>query len=337
MSGIRRPSVPVWLSKWVSNTSASTTTEYAIILGLVATALVLAGQTLSDRGKTPADFVAFYLTTGDSRFDGRSAPGSAQTGFHAPRGAGRAEPRRGTGDPSPTTDLSADQGQGGRWPAGETSQRVLLLAAWGSLLVAGGLLVYQRQRKARMRRQVRELDLGDEPSKESTPASFVKRQEIRRVLLKHLGEVLQSRVLVRHVMSRRVRAVEPSASTAVLREIMTEEGFHHLLVMEHGKLLGVLSDRDLCGRCGKRASELMTRQPLTTRPDTPIGQAITSMLRHRISCLPVVEEEAVQGILTTTDMLLTLQCLLQLLEQAPALAEGASPTAASREPVAEPV
>lgn len=172
---------------------------------------------------------------------------------------------------------------------------------------------------------MQEIDLTEEACRESSHASFVKRQEIRRVLLKHLGEVLQSRILVRHVMSQRVRAVDPSASVAALRDIMAEEGFHHLLVLEQGKLVGVLSDRDLCGRCGKRAGDLMTRQPLTVRPDTPIGQAITSLLRHRISCLPVVADGAVQGILTTTDMLLTLQCLLQLLEQAPALAEGASP------------
>ena len=255
-----------------------------------------------------------------------------------PRGFSAELPRnlRGTRHPQARQPLASVPTSSSGSPAPGAHSRLVrdlpVLLAWATLLLATGILVFERLRKRWARRQLRELDLSQEATPEVSNPSFVKRQEIRRVLLKHLGEVLQSRILVRHVMSHKVRAVEPSASVAMLREVMTEEGFHHLLVMSQGKLLGVLSDRDLCGRCGKRAGELMTRQPLTVSPDSPIGQAITTLLRHRISCLPVVEDGAVRGILTTTDMLLTLQCLLQLLEQAPVLAEAslaeASPSAA---------
>jgi acetoin utilization protein AcuB len=299
-------------SNWLRDGTASSAVEYAIILALVATALVLASQTLYYPGRTAANSLVFSLT--------RDHPGSDEpfeSGSAAARGLRGRDERslpRGEGEP----------GQSGAWLSDAVLPRIALLAAWGTLLAAGGLLVRERVRQARARQQVREIDLEGEERRESSHSSFVKRQEIRRVLLKHLGEVLQSRILVRHVMSRRVRTVDPSASVADLRDTMTEEGFHHLLVMQQGKLVGVLSDRDLCGRCGKRAGDLMTRQPLTVGPDTPVGQAITTLLRHRISCLPVVAEGEVQGILTTTDMLLTLQCLLQLLEQAPALSDGSS-------------
>jgi acetoin utilization protein AcuB len=292
----------------VRDSAASAAVEYALIVALVATALVLASY------QSPLNPLLKGDDTASRLFGGAAAEPARHTTPAA------SQPLASVPAFSSDAQTPEDRRQSVR--------DLPVLLAWGTLLLATGILVFERLRKRSARRQLRELDLSQEAVPEPSNPSFVKRQEIRRVLLKHLGEVLQSRILVRHVMSRRVRAVEPGASVAMLREVMTEEGFHHLLVMSQGTLLGVLSDRDLCGRCGKRAQDLMTRQPLTVSPDTPIGQAITTLLRHRISCLPVVEHGAVQGILTTTDMLLTLQCLLQLLEQAPVLAEAALAEAA---------
>ena len=42
---------------------------------------------------------------------------------------------------------------------------------------------------------------------------------------------------------------------------------------------------------------------------------ITMMFAQRISCLPVVEEGQLQGIITTSDLLMALQCVLRLIEQ----------------------
>ncbi len=59
----------------------------------------------------------------------------------------------------------------------------------------------------------------------------------------------------------------------------------------------------------------MTANPRTVTPDTPVAAVITMMLAQRISCLPVVEEGQLQGIITTSDLLMALQCVLRLVEQ----------------------
>jgi acetoin utilization protein AcuB len=50
-------------------------------------------------------------------------------------------------------------------------------------------------------------------------------------------------------------------------------------------------------------SRAMTREPLTLRPDQPIYEAATLLHSKRFGCLPVVENGALVGIVTTTDML----------------------------------
>jgi predicted transcriptional regulator len=53
------------------------------------------------------------------------------------------------------------------------------------------------------------------------------------------------------------------------------------------------------------------------------------MLHRQISCLPVVDGKEVKGILTTTDMMMSLQCLMQLLERTHAADEKAATAAAA--------
>src|SRR5262249_8954185 len=81
------------------------------------------------------------------------------------------------------------------------------------------------------------------------------------------------------------------------------------------ELLGVVSDRDVAHRPGRTAADLMTRNPVTVSPDTPAIQAISAMLNGRFSCVPVVENGELVGLLTTSDLMMALQCTLQLLAQ----------------------
>ena len=94
---------------------------------------------------------------------------------------------------------------------------------------------------------------------------------------------------------------------------MTERRLHHLLVCNRaGDLVGVVSDRDLRATRGTTAQQLMSYPPLTCTSDTPVTAAITFLINENISCLPVVDHGRLCGILTTTDLVLTLQCTLQL-------------------------
>src|SRR5262249_36561315 len=89
-------------------------------------------------------------------------------------------------------------------------------------------------------------------------------------------------------------------------------------VDEDENLVGILSQRDLFHSglmkalgYGTRAKaqaldtlvvkEAMVNDVFTTTPDTPLAQAASMMLEHKIGCLPVLEAGKVVGILTESD------------------------------------
>jgi CBS domain-containing protein len=83
----------------------------------------------------------------------------------------------------------------------------------------------------------------------------------------------------------------------------------HLLVTDdRGRLVGLLSDRDILGalhgRKPRRVSEVMARDVITTRIDTRASTAAQIMLDRKIGSLPVLDDEgALVGIVTQTDFL----------------------------------
>jgi CBS domain-containing protein len=85
-----------------------------------------------------------------------------------------------------------------------------------------------------------------------------------------------------------------------------------------GHLVGVLSDRDVMKSIAKhkpqRVSEIMTRDVVTTSPETPAHVAAKLMLDNKISSILVVDESAaLVGVLTQTDYLeLARRALLDL-------------------------
>ena len=104
---------------------------------------------------------------------------------------------------------------------------------------------------------------------------------------------------------------------------MAEPKKRHLLVCNRaGKLLGVISDRDLLSRTGKVAADLMTPNPLVVDRDTLLDSAVTILIQKRISCLPVTHEGALCGLLTTTDVMMALQCVAQVIQR---MEEDAAP------------
>jgi acetoin utilization protein AcuB len=122
------------------------------------------------------------------------------------------------------------------------------------------------------------------------------------------------------IMSRNVVTVAPHAALMDIRKRLEDGGFNHMLVVEGGTLRGVISDRDVLQALSpfldtyseehrdvktlsQPASAIMQTTPITVSPDTPIADASQTLLDHRVSSLPVVEGDALVGIVTGKDML----------------------------------
>lgn len=148
---------------------------------------------------------------------------------------------------------------------------------------------------------------------------FAKRNRILKLLAEDTGADYAVGLKVGDLMSSFVSTVPPTETAAGVREQMQKLKLRHLLVVdEAGKLLGVVSDRDLNKSGCRTAEDLMTASPMTVSPEMLVSPAITTLITKHISSLPVVEGEKLVGVLTRTDLMLSLQCILQALQRASA-------------------
>jgi CBS-domain-containing membrane protein len=142
-----------------------------------------------------------------------------------------------------------------------------------------------------------------------------KRQKIFHTLSMDLRRLLPNGLEVRHLMTTNVTTALPSTPVRQLSQQFKDLEIRHILICDEiGVLFGLVSDRDMQSRSRGTAADVMTSDLIVVAPNTLVRTAITMMLEHHVSSLPVVAEGCLVGILTTTDMLMTLQCSLQLVE-----------------------
>lgn len=123
-------------------------------------------------------------------------------------------------------------------------------------------------------------------------------------------------LLVRDSMTRELVTVGPETTAAEALTLCRENRIRHLPVLEGGRLVGVISDRDLRAATpalgdparvealqSVRVAGEMTRDAVTARPEDPIEDAAMAMYERKIGCLPVVDGEDLVGIVTSSDVL----------------------------------
>lgn len=127
---------------------------------------------------------------------------------------------------------------------------------------------------------------------------------------------------VEQIMHRDVITVGLDARVDTVRKLFEKHKFHHLLVVEKNKLVGIVSDRDILKQLSpflstaselnrdrstleKRMHQIMTRtQLITVEEDTSIETAADMFVSDNISCLPVLSpEKEIIGIITWRDIL----------------------------------
>jgi acetoin utilization protein AcuB len=90
--------------------------------------------------------------------------------------------------------------------------------------------------------------------------------------------------------------------------------FRQVPVVDQGKLIGILTDRDLRQYLGQltrtNVEAAMTALPLSVRPSTPVEQAAHLLISNKVGSLPVIENGKLVGIITASDMLHALEAIL---------------------------
>jgi acetoin utilization protein AcuB len=107
------------------------------------------------------------------------------------------------------------------------------------------------------------------------------------------------------VMTRDVVVVAPTVTVGGAAGMMQRLNVRHLPVVEAGRLVGILSDRDLLkhppdASCG----EAMTPAPVTCPPAAPVSQVAALMLEHKVDSIPIVGfSGTLVGLVTSSDLI----------------------------------
>ncbi len=106
-------------------------------------------------------------------------------------------------------------------------------------------------------------------------------------------------------MTRKVVTVMRHDSLAMAKALMDSGKFRHLLVVDDGKLVGILSNSDIRwhGHLDATVDQAMTTNPATIESTATVEEAARLMLRLKIGALPVVADGKPVGILSTSDIL----------------------------------
>ena len=123
---------------------------------------------------------------------------------------------------------------------------------------------------------------------------------------------------VRDLMTAKPITVAPGSPRLEARQRMVEERIRHLVVVEDGRVAGIVTDRDIRLNLPSPATSLsvweinfllarltvgnvMTSTVLVVEPDRPVAEAARIMIDHKIGALPIVDDGQLVGILTESD------------------------------------
>jgi CBS domain-containing protein len=123
------------------------------------------------------------------------------------------------------------------------------------------------------------------------------------------------------ILQREFASVRSDEHLDLVEDVMTLGRVRHMPVVDDGKLVGVVTQRDLLAASLSRVlaidakerrsflrgidvREVMAGRPITVAPSATLSEAARLLLRHKIGCLPVVgpHDEAI-GLVTETDLL----------------------------------
>jgi CBS domain-containing protein len=135
-----------------------------------------------------------------------------------------------------------------------------------------------------------------------------------------MAQNLKAAKTVRDIMAQNPATLDRNETLDLAESIMNLGRIRHMPVVDDGKLVGIVSQRDMFRSAlitslgfGRKTTgaliktitieEIMTENVITISPDTSIKEAARQMMDKKIGCLPVLEGDRLVGIITETDML----------------------------------
>jgi CBS domain-containing protein len=126
--------------------------------------------------------------------------------------------------------------------------------------------------------------------------------------------------VVREIMMGSPVTLKPEDTLDLANDVISLGRIRHIPVVEDGKLVGLLSERDLMGAAASQIfglkqksktallksaliKDVMKKRVITVKPETPIKEAARLMAEKKVGCVPVISAGTLVGLVTTTDIL----------------------------------
>jgi len=123
-------------------------------------------------------------------------------------------------------------------------------------------------------------------------------------------------MFVRDWMTEEVEVARPDDRVATVQERLHRRGVRQFPVVSEGRLVGIITDRNVRSEHNPRAkvATVMTPAPVTTTRGTLVEEAAELLRLRKIGALPVVEGERLVGIVSESDLLAALVELCKQLQ-----------------------
>ncbi len=148
--------------------------------------------------------------------------------------------------------------------------------------------------------------------------------------MSEVGSAAISRMRCREIMTRELRTAARETSLREAAAMMRDGDVGAVPVVEDGRLIGIVTDRDMVVRCiadGKGAStpvgEAMTTEIFSVRPDDFVFEAVRLMGDKQIRRIPVISEDGkLAGIISMADVALETEDELEIAETLEEISSG---------------
>jgi CBS domain-containing protein len=115
---------------------------------------------------------------------------------------------------------------------------------------------------------------------------------------------------IKEVMTRDVRACEPNATVADAAKVMAQEDVGPVPIVEDGRLVGIVTDRDIVVRVvaegrdpnATTVKEIASTDLVTVSPGDDLDEALNLLAERQVRRLPVVEGDRLVGIVAQADV-----------------------------------